>query len=244
MNYKDFLEGGSSTDKTTYHGYHRIYPWFLGHLKAKQNVKLLEIGAHEMGSVKLWRNYFNAVDLTIIDKDEKKMEGVRCVQLDQSDRGALEVFSAKNLCFFDIVVDDGSHVPSHQILTLKSLWKSLKPRGIYIIEDIETSYWGRSEIYGYNFNSNDINIINEFKKGLDLINSEFNNTQSTKNKSLVQEIIIDAEMITFAYNCVIVVKKSPEFSSFYDREYRFDHKVNELNGLRLFKRRFLKKFWK
>jgi len=228
MKYKNFQNSGLSTDKVTHHGYHRIYPWFLEHYKFKENLNLLEIGAHEMGSVKLWKDYFPNVELTVIDIEEKEMDGVNCVQLDQSKRKELEAFVENKENKFDVIIDDGSHVPEHQYLTISCLWKGLKPGGIYIIEDIETSYWGKSEIYGYKFNSNRFSIVVEFKRNIDLLNREFFKRKSSKKASL-GNIISEAEMITFAYNCVIIVKKSSEFDLFYDREYKFKHKINELS---------------
>ena len=53
---------------------------------------------------------------------------------------------------FDIIVDDGSHVPWHQLFTFEIMFDTwLKPGGLYIIEDVETSYWDGShpKIYGY-----------------------------------------------------------------------------------------------
>ena len=47
---------------------------------------------------------------------------------------------------FDVILDDGSHVPEHQILTINKLWKLVKPfPGIYIIEDLQTSYWKKAK---------------------------------------------------------------------------------------------------
>ena len=44
---------------------------------------------------------------------------------------------------FDIIIDDGSHVVSHQIASFNALFdEALKPGGIYMVEDLETSYWG------------------------------------------------------------------------------------------------------
>jgi hypothetical protein len=228
MEYKEFRNTGLTSDKITHHGYHRIYPWILGHLKDKKDVNLLEIGAHEMGSVKLWKQYFSSVDITIIDIDQKSMDGVKCVKLDQSNREALEIFASENHSCFDVIVDDGSHVPEHQFTSVVSLWSTLKPRGIYIIEDIETSYWGNSEIYGYRFNSNKFSIVNEVKRGVDLLNIEFQFRKNRKN-SLLDDIILDSESIMFAYNCIILIKKSGEFEHFYNREYRFAHKIDEFS---------------
>jgi hypothetical protein len=41
---------------------------------------------------------------------------------------------------FDIIVDDGSHYWNHQITSLKYLYPFVKPKGYYIIEDINTSF--------------------------------------------------------------------------------------------------------
>ncbi|KAI1839341.1 hypothetical protein JX266_014448, partial [Neoarthrinium moseri] len=41
---------------------------------------------------------------------------------------------------FDIIVDNGGHTMSMQILSLKALWPSTKPGGIYFIEDLETLF--------------------------------------------------------------------------------------------------------
>jgi hypothetical protein len=42
---------------------------------------------------------------------------------------------------WDTIIDDGSHVPAHMTFSLFSLWNSIKPGGLYIIEDLETDYW-------------------------------------------------------------------------------------------------------
>ena len=42
---------------------------------------------------------------------------------------------------FDFINDDGGHMMSQQITSLKHLWKFVKPGGYYVIEDIETSYY-------------------------------------------------------------------------------------------------------
>ena len=53
---------------------------------------------------------------------------------------------------FDVIIDDGSHIPWHQIFTLETMFDTfLKDGGVYIIEDMETSYWDRPgvSLYGY-----------------------------------------------------------------------------------------------
>lgn len=35
---------------------------------------------------------------------------------------------------FDMIVDDGSHIPDQQIISLEHLWKAVRPGGVYVIE--------------------------------------------------------------------------------------------------------------
>lgn len=42
---------------------------------------------------------------------------------------------------FDIIIDDGCHIVEHQITSFKTLFPLIKPKGMYIIEDLHTSYW-------------------------------------------------------------------------------------------------------
>ena len=65
--------------------------------------------------------------------------------------------------------------------------------------------------------------MHEFIKLIDIINSEFskNKNQSLLVKKLSQEV----EMVTFAQNCIILVKKDYQnFNQYYNRDYRFDKK--------------------
>ena len=44
---------------------------------------------------------------------------------------------------FDIVIDDGSHVPKHVVTSFHILFPSLVNGGIYLIEDVQTAFWPR-----------------------------------------------------------------------------------------------------
>lgn len=41
---------------------------------------------------------------------------------------------------YDVVVDDGGHTMKQQLLSLKILWPAVSSGGVYIIEDLATSY--------------------------------------------------------------------------------------------------------
>ena len=76
---------------------------------------------------------------------------VKIIEGDQSRMETMEALCQEGP--YDIILDDGSHLPSHVMYSLYSLWNCVKEGGMYIIEDIETSYWDEgNQIYGYPLN--------------------------------------------------------------------------------------------
>jgi hypothetical protein len=204
--------------------------------KGIQNAAMIEIGIDQKRSLQLWNKYYPfafiyGIDINICDESE----WYKIFKADQSDAKQLE--NIKNLIdrliFF--VIDDGSHIPEHQILTFNAFFEKLLPGGTYIIEDIETSYWTKGGLYGYhtNYGYRDSKTVVEFFKTLvDEVNSEFLKSENKElQKSLLSDKISDSNRenistITFAHNCIIITKKTKEETDFYgDREYRFKEKL-------------------
>lgn len=239
---EEFAKTDSKSDKLKNHGYQRVYPWFLSHFK-EAPINLLEIGIADSESIKLWRNYFENINLFALDilPIEVKDEDIKVFQVDQSKENELVQFALNINIKFDVIIDDGSHVPEHQLLTLKTLWKSLKEAGVYIIEDIETSYWGRSSLYGYKFNSNKVNTLNVLLNVINYINSKFLLGFKREKNSIYHDIFNQVESITFGHNCIILVKKDYDsFSEFYDGDYILKQKINERSIYKSFKARVKK----
>jgi len=68
---------------------------------------------------------------------------IKCFYTDQSDYNSLEktILSinehyGENI-YFDLIIDDGSHIVDHMITTFQTYKKYLKNNGLYIIEDIK-----------------------------------------------------------------------------------------------------------
>lgn len=232
----------SKSDKISHHGFQRIYPWILNNFK-DDKINLLEIGLDKNESVKLWQNYFPNASIYGIDRDpiEFESENVKFFKVDQGSDEELNSFKEKIDIKFDLIIDDGSHNPDHQIKTLNAFWSLLNPRGAYIIEDIETSYWGKSDIYGYTFNANKktSNFIHQIKGCIDIVNKEFRSGKSSyPNSSIDESVSNEFEMISFGYNSVILIKKDKQlFGEFYDRmDYRYKYKKNRESFLKRFVR--------
>lgn len=102
--------------------------------------RVLEIGVQGGGSLKIWRDFFPEAEIVGIDIDPlcKEHEGDHItVQIgSQSDVKFLE-----SLGDFDIIIDDGGHTMSQQQISMKWLLPQLREGGVYVIEDLHTSYW-------------------------------------------------------------------------------------------------------
>jgi hypothetical protein len=242
INYNKLYESGKLSDKILHHGYHRIYPWFLNHFQDVEKLNIMEIGVDQSNSVKMWLNFFKNPNIVVMDIEIKMVEKARFIKLDQSNEVELNNYAINNLAIHDIILDDGSHVPDHQLKTLIHFWKTLKPGGIYIIEDIETSFWGKSNIYGYKFNASKNNFFKKILNSVEIVNFEFFKSKKLKLNN-IELIMKDVEMVTFSYNSIILVKKHADFIEYYNRDYRFKNKINEDSFLNLliakFKRLFL-----
>ena len=212
MEKNDFYTLGQKhkTDKVLHHRYDRFYDIFLSRLREKEIV-LFEIGAGYGESFTMWHEYFPKGKIFSMDIGAIRWEEWGEIFLgDQSSLSDLKKAKEK-IGYCDVIVDDGSHIPEHQIESFIYLFQEvLKPGGIYIIEDIECSFWNpQAEIYGYKVGNH--NILNFLSSVPYEINSEFSNL---KNK-------FGISMVSYGQNCIILTKKTEEEEEFTSREYRF-----------------------
>ena len=180
------LEG--SDKGTPGHSYDIMYGPFLAPF-LDQPVRVLEIGVEDGRSLKLWQRLFPYHQRIVGIGYGGGKEVKDTFRRDIADKHVLYTGSQDDPTFldrvkadlgnvkFDIIIDDGSHVPWHQIFTLEYLFKdSLKDGGIYIIEDIETSYWDApgAGLYGYTLQEAGIgkrgNAVEKLKGVADTLN--------------------------------------------------------------------------
>ncbi len=105
----------------------------------KQPKSILEIGVQTGRSLKMWRRAFPeamVIGLDIEEPHEPLPDSVSFIKGDHTDIKTLQSLSK-----YDLIVDDGSHKTGDQILLLDVLYNHhLHSGGVYVIEDLETSY--------------------------------------------------------------------------------------------------------
>jgi hypothetical protein len=83
--------------------------------------------------------------------------------------------------YFDIIIDDGGHTMNQQITSLTHLLFKVRSKGIYVIEDLQTSYM-RGQDAGYLVNTSTIEFIKR------LIDDIHTNSPSRKSAVLAKRI--------------------------------------------------------
>ena len=106
--------------------------------------RVLEIGVQNGGSLQLHQKYFPFAEKIVgvdIDPTCDRVEGGNIIVEigSQADQDFLIDVSDMHGPF-DIVVDDGSHIFTHQIASFETLFPRMSSAGVYIVEDIHTSY--------------------------------------------------------------------------------------------------------
>lgn len=127
-----------------WHHYLEVYDRHLARFRGKQ-VRLLEIGVQHGGSLQIWRQYFGPQAIIYgIDINEKCRDfddvDARVRIGSQADPEFLQTV-VKEMGGVDIVIDDGSHVASHQKISFECLYPLLNDYGVYLCEDLQAAYW-------------------------------------------------------------------------------------------------------
>lgn len=126
-------------------------PYYEQHFSGfrRKPIRLLEIGiggygAGPMsggGSLRMWRSWMPRAQIVGIDLDIREFSEPRVTTFagSQTDTSFLHWVCDRSGPF-DIVIDDGSHMNDHIAVSFRTLWPLLQPGGVYVIEDLGTSY--------------------------------------------------------------------------------------------------------
>ena len=124
------------------HDYLKRYNFHFYPIREKVK-KILEIGVDKGESLYMWEEYFPNAEIHGLDINkecEKFNKGRVKIHIgDQSNKNFLNDLCEKNN-FFDIIIDDGSHIHDHIIKSFTSLYPFLKNGGYYVVEDVVNNY--------------------------------------------------------------------------------------------------------
>jgi hypothetical protein len=138
------------TDKASnHHNYAVTYDKYLSPLRQEKLV-LLEIGIGGYGyidrggqSMKMWHDYFPQALIAGVDLHEKDKPDLARIHYFRGSQDDAEFMNhvVSQVGRPTVIVDDGSHVSPLTIKTFEILFHQLLPGGLYIVEDVHTSYW-------------------------------------------------------------------------------------------------------
>jgi hypothetical protein len=125
------------TDKNTVHSYGPVYDSLFNDFKDTCK-NLLEIGFDSGTSLHVYSEYFQNTIIYGIDINDNRLPFVKTnnkINTFIGDATKIETINHFNKTF-DIIVEDGSHLPEHQIQHFKDYSKFVNKGGLYIIEDV------------------------------------------------------------------------------------------------------------
>lgn len=199
------------SDKSSlHHNYCPIYEHYFGHLK-EEFFTLLELGIGGYdhpnrggASLRMWYEYFPNAKIMGIDLHEKRgldNDRIKIFKCSQDSYLGLRLIIDPTI-IPSIIIDDASHINPLTIRSFEILWPLLAPGGIYVVEDIESS-WCAADAWAQgcdDYKNNDYpSTINFFRQLCNDVNAQY-------IPHYVQGYS-DIESIHFHKNLIVVIKK-------------------------------------
>ncbi len=137
----------TNTDKAYFHKFTSVYERFLFD-KREAIQQIIEVGVLRGSSIQMWERYLPNAKILGLDVNpvyfSERQFGPRvtlavCDATKDEELKTLLIEKDIKPGTVDVIIDDGSHIVSHQVRTMGSMWKYVKPGGLYIIEDMHTA---------------------------------------------------------------------------------------------------------
>jgi hypothetical protein len=138
------------TDKAEPHYFTDFYDDKFNSIRFEP-LRILELGVAHGASIRMWLEYFPNAHITGVDIVEHPFEHERFTYIKEPHYK----FALQNKSFFDIIIDDGSHITSEQVDLYDVLYSTALARnGFYVCEDLHTSFMSEyiiRDVNAYNF---------------------------------------------------------------------------------------------
>lgn len=131
------------TDKMSMHSYFDTYDALLSKLRSRPGVKILENGIQTGAFLRTLAEYLPQAEIYGVDitLDELKYCNTNDPRIHLYEMDGTLSSTAMHIGEnFDVIIEDASHIPEHQVASLDAFAPYIKEDGIYIIEDINGAY--------------------------------------------------------------------------------------------------------
>jgi cephalosporin hydroxylase len=141
---REYFEGNQGRLIHKWMHYFDIYERHFSPFRGKP-VNVVEFGVSHGGSLQMWKEYFGPraqiTGVDIMPKCARLAEDrIDIVIGDQEDRAFLRSL-ARQLGSVDVLIEDGGHTARQQIHTFEEFWPYISDGGVFLIEDLHSSYW-------------------------------------------------------------------------------------------------------
>jgi hypothetical protein len=181
--------------------YFDIYDFWFKKYKNKP-VVIFEIGVYQGGSINMWRDYFGeealifAIDINPLCK-QFETKNTKIFIGSQEDKEFLK-FVKTQVPKIDILIDDGGHTMKQQIVSFEEMYDHINDDGLYLCEDLHTSYWSN---YGGGYKK--LNSFIEYSKNfIDLINA-----WHSRDKRMIVNDFTKKTYALHYYDSILVIEK-------------------------------------
>lgn len=191
--------------------YFDIYERHFSRFRDKEIV-ILEIGISQGGSLQMWKDYFGEKAMIYgidVDPECKEFEekNIKIFTGSQSNRKFLRQIK-QSIPKVDILIDDGGHTMIQQKVTFNELFDHVKDNGVYLCEDLHTSYWSS---FGGGYKR--MGTFIEFsKKFIDNLNAYHSKQRSFKVNSFTKSV----NSIHY-YDSILVIEKEEKEKPFEEK---------------------------
>jgi 23S rRNA U2552 (ribose-2'-O)-methylase RlmE/FtsJ len=192
-----------------------------------RDITVLEIGISQGGSLQMWKNYFGekakiyGIDINPRCK-ELEEENINILIGSQSDRKFLRKIKT-SIPKIDILIDDGGHTMNQQIVTFEELFDHVKDDGVYLCEDLHTSYLVR---FGGGYKRNGT-FIEYSKNFIDFLNAYF-----SEQRSLKVNVFTESVDSLHYYDSIVVIEKRKHEKPIHEMTGTISFQEKDQKGIR------------
>jgi len=185
------------------HNYTKLYHKYFSELRDTK-FNMVEIGFGVGASVRMWLDYFRnpefnltSVDIRDFPVEFEMVNRLKCVKANQKNYNEMKAILPD--AQFQIIIDDGSHIPEDMMVTFGFLFPYLSSGGYYVVEDLNCKrphvkwHTGRGLVTEMKF----IDVLKDFKRTGVFKSSIFNDKRCVRIARQIDDVKIHQNKIAF-----------------------------------------------